>query len=655
MFDINFFIIFVAVVTLKLGQPTNSQRLDVYSRLLHAGNSFLTVENVDHFADTLFGRLTCEVRNLTSDKGCNRKICYNISEILGQVSGNVSTTEVSREQLAHLSVLLIYYVGHIDSKCGTKMDATNTTVAAAHAYMTNMTATPHGIGDFLNSVRKHLAETNHNHTSEGSETNSLVLKEKCLSEDAISYYLMSDDRDIDQLATLLSYMIYADYEIEDKCRLLPDKDAFAAMLIKEFGDGSMINLEGLSKLMETLGILPTPHSTADESSHSHDRKKRSTTNGKLVSQNSNLRHRRQTGSAIKECFSPAQLMAIFNSQSGLNKTNFELLCPALINQKLYGTCSESTSVSNISDAEKFGYGTLAVFIICLCSVLGLIVVPCASKKVYNFILSSFLGLAVGTLFADAILHLIPMAMGIHDHGEEGHGHSHEDSDAIVVEEYVKYGLVIIGGLYLFYIIELLMENLGHHSHSHSEHDHSENSYQVTEISEGPDKLKTENDSHGIKTSKNGVTPLAVMIILGDGLHNLADGLAIGAAFSGSISVGVGTSIAVFCHELPHELGDFAVLIKSGMSIKKALGLNFLSALTAFIGLYVGIVVSANDVVRAWIFAITAGMFIYIALVDLMPLLIKSKHVLDLVLSNIGILTGFAIMLIIAIFEEHIKI
>lgn len=69
-----FFIIFVAVVTLKLGQPTNSQRLDVYSRLLHAGNSFLTVENVDHFADTLFGRLTCEVRNLTSDEGCNRKI-----------------------------------------------------------------------------------------------------------------------------------------------------------------------------------------------------------------------------------------------------------------------------------------------------------------------------------------------------------------------------------------------------------------------------------------------------------------------------------------------------------------------------------------------------------------------------------------------------
>ncbi|KAK6969899.1 zinc transporter ZIP4, partial [Biomphalaria glabrata] len=428
--------------------------------------------------------------------------CYNISEILGQVSGHVSTTEVSREQLAHLSVLLIYYVGHIDSKCGMKVDATNTTVAAAHAYMANMTATPHGLGDFLNSVKKHLAETNHNHTSEGIETNSLVLKEKCLSEDAISYYLMSDDRDIDQLATLLSYMIYADYEIEDKCRLLPDKDAFAAMLIKEFGDGSMINLEGLSKLMETLGILPTPHSTADESSHSHDRKKRSTTNSKLVSQNSNLRHRRQTGSAIKECFSPAQLMAIFDSQSGLNKTNFELLCPALINQKLYGTCSESTSVSNISDAEKFGYGTLAVFIICLCSVLGLIVVPCASKKVYNFILSSFLGLAVGTLFADAILHLIPMAMGIHDHGEEGHGHSHEDSDAIVVEEYVKYGLVIIGGLYLFYIIELLMENLGHHSHSHSEHDHSENSYQVTEISEGPDKLKAENDSHGIKTSKN---------------------------------------------------------------------------------------------------------------------------------------------------------
>lgn len=114
----------------------------------------------------------------------------------------------------------------------------------------------------------------------------------------------------------------------------------------------------------------------------------------------------------------------------------------------------------------------------------------------------------------------------------------------------------------------------------------------------------------------GLSSLALIITLGDSIHNLLDGVAIGIAFSNSIASGISTAIAVLFHELPHEFGDFAVLLSTGLSVRRAAVVNLLAALTAFIGLYVGLLLGANEAANRWALAICAGLFLYVALVDM---------------------------------------
>uniref|UniRef100_A0A3B5ME40 Zinc transporter ZIP6 n=1 Tax=Xiphophorus couchianus TaxID=32473 RepID=A0A3B5ME40_9TELE len=145
-----------------------------------------------------------------------------------------------------------------------------------------------------------------------------------------------------------------------------------------------------------------------------------------------------------------------------------------------------------------------------------------------------------------------------------------------------------------------------------------------------------------------------MVIMGDGLHNFSDGLAIGAAFSESLSSGLSTSVAVFCHELPHELGDFAVLLKAGMTVRQAILYNVLSAMMAYLGMVTGILIGHYaENISTWIFALTSGLFMYVALVDMVSW--TEPHWGFFLLQNAGILLGFCIMLLIALFEHKIQL
>lgn len=106
----------------------------------------------------------------------------------------------------------------------------------------------------------------------------------------------------------------------------------------------------------------------------------------------------------------------------------------------------------------------------------------------------------------------------------------------------------------------------------------------------------ETDHHGhshkhghVHSAPQNFSSVAWMVIMGDGLHNFTDGMAIGAAFSASGAAGgFSTTVAVLCHELPHELGDFAMLLKAGMSIKQALFYNLLSSVLCVFGNIFGV-------------------------------------------------------------------
>ncbi|XP_018340535.1 PREDICTED: zinc transporter foi-like isoform X2 [Trachymyrmex septentrionalis] len=167
-------------------------------------------------------------------------------------------------------------------------------------------------------------------------------------------------------------------------------------------------------------------------------------------------------------------------------------------------------------------------------------------------------------------------------------------------------------------------------------------------------------SHGhVHSAPESMSNVAWMVVMGDGLHNFTDGMAIGAAFSANIAGGFSTAIAVLCHELPHELGDFAVLLKAGMSTKQAVFYNLLSSVLCLLGMIGGILLGSTSDATSWIFAVAAGIFIYIALVDMIPELSSSHSAesgsrLQCIWQTLGLSTGLGIMLLIAAYEHDLK-
>jgi zinc and cadmium transporter len=140
---------------------------------------------------------------------------------------------------------------------------------------------------------------------------------------------------------------------------------------------------------------------------------------------------------------------------------------------------------------------------------------------------------------------------------------------------------------------------------------------------------------------------ASLILIGDAFHNFVDGVLIAAAFLTSVPLGITTAFAVIAHEIPQEVGDFAILLDSGYSRGKALLMNGLSSIATLPGALIAYYwLAETREATPYILAIAAASFIYIATADLIPMLhrqanaIASLRQLVLLLAGIGTIAGF---------------
>jgi zinc and cadmium transporter len=224
------------------------------------------------------------------------------------------------------------------------------------------------------------------------------------------------------------------------------------------------------------------------------------------------------------------------------------------------------------------------------SVLAASVFLLLPERMRTDLLPHFVSFAIGALLGAALLALLPHALA-------GPG----------VDDYHLITGTVLLGLFAFFLLEKMV--IWRHCH-----------HEVCEV-HAPD----EHHDHDHENARR--EAIGTMVLVGDGLHNLVDGVLIAAAFLVDFHLGVVTALAVAAHEIPQEVGDFALLLHSGFSRRKALFYNVLSSLTTVIGGVVAFyALREAEHALPYVLAVAASSFLYIAVADLIPGLHKRLEV-----------------------------
>jgi zinc and cadmium transporter len=212
----------------------------------------------------------------------------------------------------------------------------------------------------------------------------------------------------------------------------------------------------------------------------------------------------------------------------------------------------------------------------------------------NRVIPHGISFAIGALLSVAFWGLIPEAF-----------------EHVKPEQFQSLSGTILAGILGFFVLEKLL--IWRHCHVETCEAHGDDALEI--------EHHHDHDHHG---HYHGFDKSAgALIILGDSIHNFVDGVLIAAAFLTDVKLGIVTSLAVATHEIPQEVGDFAILLHSGYSKGKALFYNVLASLTTVLG---GILAyySLEDLHDSlpYFLALAASSFIYIAVADLIPSLHK---------------------------------
>ncbi|CAF4430516.1 unnamed protein product, partial [Rotaria sp. Silwood2] len=319
-----------------------------------------------------------------------------------------------------------------------------------------------------------------------------------------------------------------------------------------------------------------------------------------------------------------------DENTNLTRTDVKQLTPTLVHVKFNEGCLKQKGTTKW---KHILVGLISVSIINLAALFSAIILPFRKKSAFKWLLTTFIGLAVGTLLGTGIFHLIPMAFSIEDY----------DKDLT----FLTKGLLTTIVIYLFYMRDQIFETFLH--------------IEAPVLQQKNTKSLREN----LKTMK----PIGWMILLSDLLHGFIDGLTIGAIAIVSISDCLRMMVPIVCEEFSHKLGDAAVLLSSGLPIKQALLMNFLSSCGCYPGFILGAKLGEVENFHPWICALAGGMFVYIGLADMVPELISMGHEIEkdyatanlpitrilklkiLLSQNMGVILGIAIMFLLAKYGE----